>query len=72
MIECMQCCLATVQEFGEEAELIFDKSARAVDLHRVYKNLVEAVFRGIEQSAAAMTNDAKTHLMIRLGRRHLI
>ena len=48
--------------------MIFDKSARAVDLHRVYKNLVVTIFRGIEQCAQAMGNDAKTpHSMVRLG-----
>ena len=50
--------------------MIFDKSARAVDLHRVYKNLVAAIFRGIEQCASSMANDAKTpHSMIRLGKK---
>lgn len=50
--------------------MIFDKSARAVDLHRVYKNLVAAIFRGIEQCASAMGNDAKTpHSMVRLGKK---
>jgi hypothetical protein len=41
-----------------------------VDLHRVYKNLVAAIFRGIEQCALAMGNDAKTpHSMVRLGKK---
>jgi len=58
------------QEFSEEAEIIFDKAARTVDLHRVYKNLVAAIFRGIEQCAAATVNDVKTpHSMIRLGKK---
>ena len=52
--------------------MIFDKSARAVDLHRVYKNLVAAIFRGIEQCAQAMANDAKTpHSMVRLGKQSI-
>ena len=41
------------QEFSEEAETVFEKSARVADLHRVYKNLVTAIFSGIEQSAAS-------------------
>lgn len=57
-----------LQEFSEEAETIFEKSARMADLHRVYKKLVESIFIGIENSASAMTNDAKTpNLMIKLG-----
>ena len=41
-----------------------------MDLHRVYKNLVAAIFNGIEQCAATMPNDAKTpHSMIKLGKR---
>ena len=57
-----------IQDFSEEAEIIFDKSARAVDLHRVYKDLVAAIFRGIEDCAAAMAHDAKTPVsMVRLG-----
>jgi hypothetical protein len=36
----------------------------------VYKNLVAAIFRGIEQCASAMGNDAKTpHSMVRLGKK---
>ncbi|CAF4595135.1 unnamed protein product [Rotaria sp. Silwood1] len=58
-------------EFSEEAEVIFDKSARAVDLHRVYKNLVGAIFRGIEECAATMVHDAKIpDSMIRLENYH--
>ncbi|CAF5212372.1 unnamed protein product [Rotaria magnacalcarata] len=57
-------------EFSEEAEVIFDKSARAVDLHRVYKNLVTAIFQGIEECASAMIHDAKTpDSMVRLGKK---
>ena len=60
------------QEFSEEAEIIFDKSQRAVDLHRNYRKIVEAIFRGIEQCAVAMGNDAKTpHSMVRLGGRQV-
>lgn len=34
----------------------------------MYKNLVATIFRGIEQCAQAMGNDAKTpHSMVRLG-----
>jgi len=58
-------------DFTEEAEIIFDKSARTVDLHRVYKNLAAAIFRGIEQCATAMANDAKApHSMVRLENYH--
>ncbi|CAF0977524.1 unnamed protein product [Rotaria sordida] len=58
-------------DFTEEAEVIFDKSARAVDLHRVYKNLVAAIFRGIEDCAATMVHDAKTpDSMVRLENYH--
>ncbi|CAF1292456.1 unnamed protein product [Adineta ricciae] len=58
-------------EFSDEAEMIFDKSSRAVDLHRAYKTLVGAIFRGIEQCAAGMANDPKTpHSMIRLENYH--
>ncbi len=36
----------------------------------MYKNLVAAIFRGIEQCASAMGNDAKTpHSMVRLGKK---
>jgi len=58
-------------EFSEEAETIFEKSARVADLHRVYKKLVASIFDGIEISASAMTNDAKTpNLMIKLENYH--
>ncbi|CAF0927129.1 unnamed protein product [Adineta steineri] len=58
-------------DFSEEAEIIFDKSPRMVDLHRVYKNLVAAIFRGIEQCASAVVSDGKTpHSMIRLENYH--
>ncbi|CAF4360437.1 unnamed protein product [Rotaria socialis] len=58
-------------EFSEEAEVIFDKSARAVDLHRVYKNLVTAIFQGIEECASVMVHDAKTpDSMVRLENYH--
>ncbi|CAF0788718.1 unnamed protein product [Didymodactylos carnosus] len=57
-------------EFTEEAETVFDKSQRAVDLHRVYKNLVAAIFRGIE-SCAMSAGDGKTPpSMVRLENYH--
>lgn len=42
-----------------------------MDLHRAYKNLVAAIFRGIEECAASMVHDAKTpDSMIRLGKKN--
>lgn len=53
--------------------MIFDKSARAVDLHRAYKKLVGTIVAGIEQCAQAMGNDAKTpHSMVRLGTKFIL